>query len=534
MNGDPILSARKLTVSLPDRTKSRVFGPPPEITVVMGIDLDVPRGSAVGLVGESGSGKTTLGRAMIRLLPVSGGSLLFEGNDIAKAPEATLRPLRPKMQMIFQDPMSSLNPRLNLATILTRPFEAFGVPFPDGSRRATAERLLDLVGLPTAFAERYPHELSGGQRQRVGIARAIALEPDFIVADEIVSGLDVSTQAQILILLRELQARMGLTLVFISHDLSVVRALCDRLVVLYHGEVVEQGPCSEVFASPRADYTRTLLDAVPLPEIDPGWLGTTAPGTPHDVSDKKREDPSMSTSIKGQVVLVTGASGGIGTEFVNELVARGAAKVYAAARDPSRLPAFDGPVEPLALDITDPAAVATAAKHASDVTLLINNAGVNHNTSYFRAPDLVIAREEMEVNYFGTLSVARAFAPVLAANGGGAIVNMLSILARVNLPLMGSLCASKAASLSMTQALRAELKGQGTRVIGVMPGAIDTRMTADFPPPKMPPAEAVKEILDEVEKGAEGDLYPGAFAKDIAAGLAADPKGVEAQMGAIL
>nr|WP_083923408.1 SDR family oxidoreductase [Amorphus coralli] len=242
----------------------------------------------------------------------------------------------------------------------------------------------------------------------------------------------------------------------------------------------------------------------------------------------------MSTSIKGQVVLVTGASGGIGTEFVNELVARGAAKVYAAARDPSRLPAFDGPVEPLALDITDPAAVATAAKHASDVTLLINNAGVNHNTSYFRAPDLVIAREEMEVNYFGTLSVARAFAPVLAANGGGAIVNMLSILARVNLPLMGSLCASKAASLSMTQALRAELKGQGTRVIGVMPGAIDTRMTADFPPPKMPPAEAVKEILDEVEKGAEGDLYPGAFAKDIAAGLAADPKGVEAQMGAIL
>lgn len=537
LHAPPLLAARGLTVALPDRSRARVFGPPPTTTIVDGIDLDVARGDAVGLVGESGSGKTTLGRALIRLLPVTGGTLRFDGTEIGQAGEDTLRPLRPKMQMIFQDPMSSLNPRLRLATILTRPFEAFGVPFPDGSRRDTAARLLDLVGLPQAFVDRYPHELSGGQRQRVGIARAIALEPDFIVADEIVSGLDVSTQAQILILLRELRARMGLTLVFISHDLSVVRALCDRLVVLYRGKVVEQGPCADVFAQPSADYSSALLDAVPLPEIDPDWLGTAA--TTRDAPagtrfDPEQEDLPMSYSIKGQVALVTGANGGIGSVFVRDLVARGAAKVYAAARDPGLLPAFDGPVVPLALDITDPAAVAAAAGQAGDVTLLINNAGVNHNTSYFRAPDLVIAREEMEVNYFGTLSMARAFAPVLAANGGGAMVNMLSILSRVSLPLMGSLCASKAAALSLTQALRAELKGQGTRVIGVMPGTIDTRMTADFPPPKTSPEDAVREILDDVETGGKDDLYPGDFAKDIAAGLASDPKAVEADLGKIL
>lgn len=529
----PLVAARSLTVSLPDRTRARVFGPPPEIQVVKGIDLDIVRGSAVGLVGESGSGKTTLGRALIRLLPVASGTLTFDGTDIAKAEEGALRPLRPKMQMIFQDPMSSLNPRLALATILTRPFEAFGVPFPDSSRRATAVRLLELVGLPADFAERYPHELSGGQRQRVGIARAIALEPDFIVADEIVSGLDVSTQAQILILLKELQERMGLTLVFISHDLSVVRALCDELVVLLHGEIVEAGRCADVFQAPKADYTRALIEAVPLPEIDPDWLAAAGSGPRHPTT-KARGDTDMTYSIKDQVVLVTGASGGIGSQYVAELVARGAKKVYAGARDVSRLPAFEGPVAPLALDVTDPASIAAAAKEASDITLLINNAGVNHNTSFFRAPDLTIAREEMEVNYFGTLSVVRAFAPVLKENGGGTIVNMLTILARVSLPLMASYAASKAALLSLTQALRAELKGQGTKVIAILPGAIDTRMTADFPPPKLAPELAVKEILDEVEKGEADDIYPGDFAKDLAAGLAADPKAVEAQLSEIL
>ncbi|MDQ0315434.1 ATP-binding cassette domain-containing protein [Amorphus orientalis] len=276
MTEPTLVSAKGLTISLPDRGKSRVFGPPPTITVVKGVDLEIRRGAAVGLVGESGSGKTTLGRALIRLLPVASGSLTFDGTDIAQAEEGTLRPLRPRMQMIFQDPMSSLNPRLKLGTILTRPFEAFNVPFPEATRRDTAAKLLDLVGLPTDFVDRFPHELSGGQRQRVGIARAIALEPDFIVADEIVSGLDVSTQAQILLLLRELQARMGLTLVFISHDLSVVRALCDELVVLLHGEVVEAGRCADVFAAPQADYTRALLEAVPLPEVDRGWLDTGA------------------------------------------------------------------------------------------------------------------------------------------------------------------------------------------------------------------------------------------------------------------
>jgi peptide/nickel transport system ATP-binding protein len=242
------------------------------IEVVKGIDLDIPRGSALGLVGESGSGKTTIGRALVRLIRPSGGELIYDGVDIAGWGEDRLHPLRARLQMIFQDPQSSLNPRLTIGTTLTRPLQAFGRGGDRAGRKRRAAELLDIVGLPATFLGRYPHEISGGQRQRVGIARALALEPEFIVADEIVSGLDVSTQAQILLLLRRLREEFNLTLVFISHDLSVVRVLCDRVAVLSAGEVVEDGDTAAVFAAAEHAYTRELLQSVPLPEVEEGWI----------------------------------------------------------------------------------------------------------------------------------------------------------------------------------------------------------------------------------------------------------------------
>ena len=240
----------------------------PMMEVIHGVDLAIPRGCAFGLVGESGSGKTTFGRALVRLLRPTGGSLRFDGIEIGELSSAALRPLRARFQMIFQDPQSALNPRLTVGTTLARPLEAFGRLGSRAMRRDRVADLLELVGLPSGMAQRYPHELSGGQRQRVGIARALALEPEFIVADEIVSGLDVSSQAQILLLLRDLQRRLGLTLLFVSHDLAVVRVLCDQVAVLLQGEVVESGACERVFASPQHAYTRRLIEAVLPPEVE--------------------------------------------------------------------------------------------------------------------------------------------------------------------------------------------------------------------------------------------------------------------------
>jgi NAD(P)-dependent dehydrogenase (short-subunit alcohol dehydrogenase family) len=240
--------------------------------------------------------------------------------------------------------------------------------------------------------------------------------------------------------------------------------------------------------------------------------------------------------LRDCVALVTGANRGIGEQFVKALRAAGARTVYAGARNVGNLRIAggdNGVVVPLGIDTTREADIAAAARRCRDVTLLVNNAGVNFNTPLVGIASLANARAEIETNYFGTLAMCRAFAPILKANGGGTIVNMLSILARVNLPLMGSLCASKAAAFSMTQGVRAELRAQGTRVIGVMPGAVETRMTEMLPPPKMNPADVVKAALQAVEDGVE-DVYPGDMAQGVAAGLVKDPKGVEVQFSAYL
>jgi ABC-type glutathione transport system ATPase component len=242
------------------------------VKVLHGVDLRIGRGETVGIVGESGSGKTTLGRALLRLIDIDAGKIIFDGCDMTRLPETAMRPLRRRMQMIFQDPMTSLNPRHTVRRILTEPllFHRVARGHADAERRVRG--FFDRVGLPLSCLNRTPHELSGGQRQRVGIARAVLLEPDFLLADEIVSGLDVSTQAQALNFLKTLTRDLGLAMAFISHDLSVIRAVCDRVYVMKAGQVVEDGPCEDVFAAPKSRYTRLLIDAIPLPEVDPGWL----------------------------------------------------------------------------------------------------------------------------------------------------------------------------------------------------------------------------------------------------------------------
>ncbi|MFE0013244.1 ATP-binding cassette domain-containing protein [Mesorhizobium sp. NPDC059054] len=245
-------------------TRKPLFGPAPRLEILKGISFTIPRGAVLGIVGGSGSGKTTLGRTMVRLAEPSGGQMLFDGHDIAHLSDAAMRPLRPRIQMIFQDPLSSLNPRLTVGRTVAAPLNA----------RANDPRVgevLEHVGLPANFARRYPHELSGGQRQRVGIARAIAMRPEFILADEIVSGLDVSSQAQVLMLLEKLVAELGLTLAFISHDLSVIRRLCSRVIVLRSGEIVEDAATADLFERPQHAYTRELLDAIPTPDPSVHW-----------------------------------------------------------------------------------------------------------------------------------------------------------------------------------------------------------------------------------------------------------------------
>lgn len=258
----PLIETRELSVAYEKPARLPFLARRRE-TVVHRLSLAINPGEMVGLVGESGSGKSTYGRAMIRLKDSSGGQILWRGQDITAMSGNALRRLRPKMQIVFQDPFSSLSPRMRIGQIIAEGLRALDSPAPAGSVSASVGEMLEAVGLDRGFADRFPHQLSGGQRQRVAIARALVSRPELVVADEPVSALDVTVQAQILDLLRNLQAQFGFACLFISHDLAVVESICDRVVVMYRGRVMELGTAQQLFEDPRHPYTRRLLSAVP-------------------------------------------------------------------------------------------------------------------------------------------------------------------------------------------------------------------------------------------------------------------------------
>jgi peptide/nickel transport system ATP-binding protein len=258
------------------RGLKRYFGSKDKpVRAVDGVSFAIHRGETLGLVGESGSGKSTIGRAVLRLIDCTGGQVLYRGDDIGTLSNERMRKLRSKLQIIFQDPYASLNPKMRIGAVLGEALSTHGLHQGNSEQDRRIAELLELVGLRPEHAGRFPHEFSGGQRQRIGIARALAVEPEFIVADEPLSALDVSIQAQVINLLADLRERLSLTMLFISHDLDVVEYLCDRVVVLYLGHVMEIAPTAELFARPLHPYTRALLAA--SPKADPTVEGNAVP-----------------------------------------------------------------------------------------------------------------------------------------------------------------------------------------------------------------------------------------------------------------
>jgi oligopeptide/dipeptide ABC transporter ATP-binding protein len=265
MSRDPLVQVRDVAKHFPLTRGVVVRRATGAVRAVDGVTFDIREGETFGLVGESGCGKSTLARLITRLLEPTAGSVRFQGEDISHLTANQLKPMRRDLQMIFQDPYSSLNPRKTVGSIIAEPFAIHGLLTGRGERRRAVQDLMEQVGLNPEHYNRFPHEFSGGQRQRIGVARAVALKPKLIVADEPVSALDVSIQAQILNLLRQLQRDLGLTIVFIAHDLSVVRHMCDRIAVMYLGQIVEHATADELYAHPRHPYTGALMSAVPVP-----------------------------------------------------------------------------------------------------------------------------------------------------------------------------------------------------------------------------------------------------------------------------
>ena len=274
--GTPLIEVRNLQTYFPIRrgVLSRTVG---HVKAVDGVSFDVPAGRTLGLVGESGCGKTTVGRTILRLVPATGGTVKYKGDDFFAPRGEQLRRLRRKMQIVFQDPVSSLNPRMTIGNIIGEPIEVHGIAAGQAKRDLVAS-LLSRVGLDPSYAARYPHEFSGGQRQRIGIARALSLSPDFIVCDEPVSALDVSIQSQILNLLDDLQQERGIAYLFIAHNLAVVEHFSDEVAVMYLGRIVEKASSTELYANPKHPYTAALLSAVPEPDPRPRKRRIVLPG----------------------------------------------------------------------------------------------------------------------------------------------------------------------------------------------------------------------------------------------------------------